>query len=114
MSQVAANNTGPTDVHALLASRYYAINLNLESDRTRPNPVARTTGCMHGHQTLFLLRLKGVASETRMFVYSLAGQPLHKREEGRGWSARLTSVISGFEQALDLSDYTYIIDVYVH
>ena len=58
-------------------------------------------------------RLKGVASETRMLVCTLAGQPLHKREEGRGWPTRLTSVISGFEQALDLSDYTYTIDMYI-
>ena len=33
--------------------RCQAINSNLESNWTRPNPVARTTRCMHGHQTTF-------------------------------------------------------------
>ena len=64
-------------VRTLQANRCYAINSNLERNWTRSNPVARTTSCIHGHQTLFLLRLK-----TRMFVCSLAGQPLYKREEG--------------------------------
>ena len=80
-------------MRTLLANCYYAINSNLGSDRMQPNLVVRTTHCMYGHQILFLLRLKAVVSETRMLVCSLAGQPLHKREEGRGWPARLTSVM---------------------
>ena len=40
-------------------------NLNLKSDWTWPNPVARTTR-MHGHQTPLSLRLGGVACETKL------------------------------------------------
>ena len=43
--------------------RCQAINSNLESDWTRPNPVAKTTR-MHGHQTPLSLGLWGVACET--------------------------------------------------
>ena len=57
----------------LQANHCYAINSNLEPDWMRPNSVTRTTSYIHGHQTLFLLRLK-----TRMLVCSLAGQPLRK------------------------------------
>ena len=42
-------------------SHYHQLALVLHA---RPDMVARITHCMHGHQTLFLLRLKGVAFQT--------------------------------------------------
>ena len=47
-----------------------AINSNLESDLTRPNPVARTTHCMHGHQTPLSLELGGVVRNCFFWLLS--------------------------------------------
>ena len=61
-SQVTMNNAGPT-VCTHTASKSLLSN-KLKSRIWLANPIARSTRCMHGHQTLFLLRLKGLASKT--------------------------------------------------
>ena len=45
-----------------------------ESDWTQEDPVTGATTCIHIHQTLFLLRLGGVAYETICDLYSSYGK----------------------------------------